>query len=159
MWIMLYADDVSLVCDDAEKLRAAVTVMDAHSCVGGLTISTKKTKVLVAGRDAAAQAAGAVITLRGDQLEVVSQFKYLGSIFTSDCTLDAEIHHWVAAANSAFQRIKHANIWAMSLSVNFSSALSCLFCYTLWRHGLLCQNILARWLFSRWTACGISVAK
>ena len=57
------------------------------------TISTKKTKVLVVGRNAAAQAAESVITLRGDQLEVVSQFKYLGSVFNSDCTLDAEITH------------------------------------------------------------------
>ena len=64
-------------------LRAAVTIMDATFLPWGLTISTKKTKVLVAGRDAAAQAAGAVITLQGDQLEIVSQFKYLGSIFTS----------------------------------------------------------------------------
>ena len=30
-----------------------------------------------------------VITLPGDQLEVVSQFK--GSVFTSDCTLDPDI--------------------------------------------------------------------
>ena len=41
-------------------------------------------------RNAAAKAAGSVITLRGDQLEVVSQFKYLGSVLTSDCTLDSE---------------------------------------------------------------------
>ena len=45
-------------------------------------------------RNAAAQAADSVITLRGDQLEVVvSHFKYLGSVLTSDCTLDSEITH------------------------------------------------------------------
>ncbi|KAA6418079.1 MAG: hypothetical protein FRX49_11920 [Trebouxia sp. A1-2] len=68
--------------------------------------STKKTKVLVVGRNAAAQAAESIITLRGDQLEVVSQFKYLGSVFTSDCTLDAEMTHRVTAANSAFQQLR-----------------------------------------------------
>ena len=83
MWILLYADDISLICDSAEKLREAVTVMDTTILRSGLTISTKKTKVLVVGRNDAAQAADLVITLRGDQLEVVSQFKYLGSIFTS----------------------------------------------------------------------------
>ncbi len=66
----------------------------------------------VVGGNAAAQAADSVITLRGDQLEVVSHFKYLGSIFTSDCTLDAEITHRVAAANSAFQKLRQANIWS-----------------------------------------------
>ena len=120
MWILLYADDISLVCDTAVKLREAVTIMDATFLRWGLTISTKKTKVLVVGRNAAAQAADSVIMLRGEQLEVVSQFKYLGSIFTSDCTLDAEITHRVAAANSAFQQLRRANIWssrALTLSV------------------------------------------
>ena len=89
----------------------AVTTMDATFLRWGLTISTKKTKVLVVGRNAAAQAADSVITLRGDQSEVVSQSKYLGSVFTSDCTLDAEITHRVAAANSAFQQFSWASIW------------------------------------------------
>ena len=58
--------------------------MDATFLPWGLTISTKKTKVLVAGRDVAAQAASEVMTLRGNPLEVASQFKHLGSIFTRD---------------------------------------------------------------------------
>jgi len=29
MWILMYADDISLACDTAEKLRVAVTTMDA----------------------------------------------------------------------------------------------------------------------------------
>ena len=124
MWILMYADDISLACDTAEKLRVAVTTMDATFLRWGLTISTKKTKVLVVGRNAAAQAAESVITLRGDQLEVVSQFKYLGSVFTSDCTLDAEITHRVAAANSAFQHFRRASIWIFSaLTLSFESAI------------------------------------
>ena len=116
MWILMYADDISLACDTAEKLRVAVTNMDATFLRWGLTIS----KVLLVGRNAAAQAADSVITLRGDQLEVVSQFKYLGSVFNSDCTLDAEITHQVTAANSAFQQLRRVNIWssrALTLSV------------------------------------------
>ena len=112
MWILMYADDISLACDTAEKLRVAVTTMDATFLRWEVTISTKKTKVLVVGRNAAAQAAESVITLRGDRLEVVSQFKYLGSVFNSDCTLDAEITHRVTAANSAFQQLRRVNIWS-----------------------------------------------
>ena len=103
MWSLMYADDISLACDTAEKLMEAVTTMDATFLHRGLTISTKKTKVLVVGRNAAAQAADAVITSLGDQLEVVSHFKYLGSVFTSDCALDSGITHGVTTANSAFQ--------------------------------------------------------
>ena len=50
MWILIYADDISLACDTAEKLRVAVTTMDATFLRWGLTISTKKTKVLVVGK-------------------------------------------------------------------------------------------------------------
>ncbi len=112
MWILMYANDISLACDTAEKLRVAVTTMDATFLRWGLTISTKKTKVLVVSRNAAAQAADSVIMLRGDQVEVVFQFKYLGSTFNSDCTLDAEITHRVTAANSSFQQLRRVNVWS-----------------------------------------------
>lgn len=101
--------DISLICDTAEKPREAVIVIDATFLRWGLTVSTKKTKVLVVNRDAAAQSA-----------EVVSQFKYMGSIFTSDCTLDTKIMHRVIAAHDAFQQVRQANTWssrAMTLSV------------------------------------------
>ncbi len=98
MQILLYADDISLACDTAEKLREAVITMDATCLQSGFTISIiiKKTKVLIVGRNAAAQAADSVIMLRGDQAEVVSHYKYLGIVFTSDCTSDAETLHGVA---------------------------------------------------------------
>ena len=76
--------------------------------------------MLVVGRDAAAQKFEPIIVIRGEQLEVASQFNYLGSIFTSDCTLDAEVTHRVGAANGAFQQLRRANIWsskALTLSV------------------------------------------
>ena len=118
MWILLYADDISLVCDDIESLTAAVTVMDTTFVQWGLTISTKKTKVLVVSRpDVAVQSPNIVI--RGEKLEVVSQFKYLGSIFTSDNTLDAEIASRIASANGAFARLHRAKVWttkALSLT-------------------------------------------
>jgi len=50
--------------------------------------------------------------ITNDQLQVVSQFKYLGSVFISDCTLDAELTHRVTAANSAFQQLSRVNIWS-----------------------------------------------
>ena len=73
IWMLLYADDLSVVCDDIESLQAAVTLMDATFVQWGLTISTKKTNVLVVGKDAAEQSANAVITIRGEVLQVVSQ--------------------------------------------------------------------------------------
>ena len=64
MWILSYADDISLVCDDIASLRAAVTLMDATFVQWGLTISTKKTKLL--GRDAAEQSPNVVLSSKGE---------------------------------------------------------------------------------------------
>ena len=86
--------------------------MDATFLRWGLTISTQKTEVLVLGRDAALETAEPVIVLRGEQLEVVSHCKYLGSISTSDGTLDAEMTHRVVAAKGAFQQLRQAHIWS-----------------------------------------------
>ena len=127
MWILLYihADDISLVCDNSESLRAA-TLMDVTFVQWGLTISTKKTKVLVVGKDAAEQSTNAVITIRGEVLEVVSHSKYLGSMFTSDGMLDTEIAHRVAGAGNAFARLHQAKVWsskALSTKLQFLQAI------------------------------------
>ena len=65
------------------------------------TISTEKTKVLVVGKDAEAQASNAVNTFTTDNLEVVPQIRRLGSMFTSSNTLDAEVHHRIAMTSLA----------------------------------------------------------
>ena len=72
--------------------------------------------------------------LRGDQLEVVSHFKYLSSVFSSDCTLNAEITHHIAAANSAFQQLRRANIWS-SRALTLSLKMHRRVCFAvLWRN-------------------------
>ena len=54
----------------------------------------------------------ASITIPGETLEVVSEFKYLGSIFPSDATLDAAVAHRVAIPSSAFARLRRAEAWS-----------------------------------------------
>ena len=64
-----------------DHLRTAVSHMDSTFLQWGLTISTKKTQVLVVGRDIEAQMSNANITIRGDTLEVVSDFQVFGQDF------------------------------------------------------------------------------
>ena len=52
MWILLYADDISLICDDIVNFSTAVSIMDSTFTQWGLTINTNKTKALVVGHDA-----------------------------------------------------------------------------------------------------------
>ena len=112
MWILLYADDISLICDDIVNFSTAVSIMDSTFTQWGLTINTNKTKVLVVGHDAETQAANTDIYIRGHKLEVVSSFTYLGCIFASDATIDAEVTHQVAAAIVAVVRLRKAKVWS-----------------------------------------------
>lgn len=106
IWILMYADDIALVTEDADSLRVALDLPDSTFSEWGLTVCSAKTKLLVVGRDADAQAAHLNITLRSDRLEVVFKFKYLGSMTTSDNTLEAEVSHRIASTGFAWHQLK-----------------------------------------------------
>ncbi len=54
--------------------------------------------------------ANASVCMRSEELKVVSHFKCVSSISTSDCTLDAVIAHRVADANGAFAQLQPAKV-------------------------------------------------
>ncbi len=63
----------------------------------------------------------AVIIFRGQALEVVSHFRHLGSMITSDGMLHTKTTHRVARANSDFARLHQAKVWVskpLSLRIN-----------------------------------------
>ena len=107
----MYADDIALLAEDVASLKAAIELRDTVVFDWGWTVSTSKTKILVIGRDSDTQAAALDIKLRGDSLEVVSKFKYLGSIFTSDGCLDAELSHHLVSAGIAWHHLKARQLW------------------------------------------------
>ena len=78
----------------------------------GLTVSTQKTKVLVVGKDAEVHARNLHIPIRGVELETVTEFKYLRSIFTADNTIDKEVNHRIAKAGYAWHTLKVAKVWS-----------------------------------------------
>ena len=69
-----------------------------------MEVSLEKTKCLVTGPSDTVQ-----VTVRGTDLEQVSEFTYLGSIQTEDCSSVREIKVRIAKATSVLSRLKH--IW------------------------------------------------
>ena len=116
MWMLMYADDIALISGDVASLKAAIGLLDTVFSDWGLTVSTAKTKSLVIGRDAQIQAANLSVQICGVPLEVVHKFKYLGSIFMSDGTLDAEILHRIASAGIAWHQLKSGKGWSSNMS-------------------------------------------
>lgn len=88
-----YTDDTALLAPTATDLQAELDMLQVVVQAYGQEISIQKTKVLVVRGNPANTVAQQQqsIYVAGTELEVVSSFKYLGSIETSQATMDEEI--------------------------------------------------------------------
>ncbi|KAG7296805.1 hypothetical protein JYU34_020747 [Plutella xylostella] len=96
-WCILYADDIALISRSASDLQGTfnrwVDEIERH----GLRISRTKTEYMecdYGGTDAL----GCDITIENTPLPKVSQFKYLGSVLTTDANVDEDVTHRVNTA-------------------------------------------------------------
>lgn len=106
--LLMYADDMALTCSSAEELLQFLQVMDDVCAECGLCINAAKTEVMSVDRKGKDPLA-AEIVLRGGRVKQVTQFKYLGSLVTSNCTFEAEINARIAKAGAAFHGLRH--VW------------------------------------------------
>ena len=96
---IMYADDLCFVAESPEVLQQLVTNLHKQCCTFGLKISIKKTEVMSSDNHGRQEL---TIMLGEDVLKQVDKFRYLGSIITSKCDLDAEINSRIGAAAAAF---------------------------------------------------------
>ena len=71
-----YADDLTLVAESASELQAMVSTLDRACTRWGMTINATKTKTMTVGKEEENEV---TIALRGNPLEAVESFSYLGS--------------------------------------------------------------------------------
>ena len=105
----MYADDCALVSHTAEGLQQSANLFAAACERFGLTISIKKTEVMLQPA-AKTSRVEPRIAINGSVLKVVNQFTYLGSILTDDCTLDREIEARIRKASVAYGRLRD-RVW------------------------------------------------
>ena len=100
-----FADDTALLAitrAGAEKaLRQYMKVAEDF----GLTVSTSKTKLMVAGREVTADDK-APIQVRDGQIESVTEFSYLGSVIASSGRVQPDIDRRIAQASKAFGTLR-----------------------------------------------------
>ena len=99
--ILLYADDMVLMCDTTQGLVEMVTRLDAVTQQWGLDISQPKTKILSIDRNDSVPPFS--ISLRGEEIEHVDEFVYLGRLNGQHPSLSAEITRRLNAAKKAFR--------------------------------------------------------
>ena len=100
--ILLYADDMAIVCDCEKGLVKLVKKLDEVTQAWCLDISQEKTKILTVTRTKNAPPIN--ISLRNEDLENVEKFKYLGRTFTNTPDLTPEITTRIQKASSNFYK-------------------------------------------------------
>ncbi len=102
---LLFADDAALTSHTEEGLQQLVCRL-SHACKEyGLTISLKKTNVMVQDVDSPP-----TITIDGYKLEVVENFTYLGSTISSSLSIDVEVNGRIAKAAAVMARLNQ-RVW------------------------------------------------
>ena len=95
--ILLYADDTVIISDTPKGLNKSLHVFHEYCKAWGLKINNEKSKVLVFGRDSK----NYKFTINKETIEKVKTFKYLGTLFTSNCRYIETIKHNIKQASRA----------------------------------------------------------
>ena len=108
----LFADDIAKGASTEEKMQKGVDQVSDSSDSYDLTISIKRTEVvyqLAPGKPYKEP----TITVKGQRLQVVDKFTYLGSTLPRVVHIDDEVNARTAKASAAFGRLR-GSIWDRS---------------------------------------------
>lgn len=102
---LLFADDAAIVSHDEQSLQAMMNRLSWACDLFSLTISVRKTEILVQGVEDMPN-----ITLGSDALTTSSNFTYLGSVITQNLSLDDELSCRIGKAATTFGRLS-GRVW------------------------------------------------
>ena len=103
---LLFADDAALVAHTELALQRLTTCFADASRLFGLEVSLKKTEVMAQGTDSPPS-----IHIGDYPLNLVSQFKYLGSTISSNLSLEPEISARIAKAAGVMSKLQK-RVWS-----------------------------------------------
>ena len=105
--MLLYADDIVLFCEDVNELQSILTIYDNTFSRFGLTIATDKTKTISFNVPEEVMTSKSLVTLKGEPIENVRQFKYLGHMLSNESlNSSAFINHQISSAYSKWNELK-----------------------------------------------------
>ena len=102
MKILAYADDLILLMNDVSELQKGIDCLNVACEEFGMKISVGKTKVMHVGKSREE----VVCVLDGEELEQVSEFKYLGTIFSEDGRLVKEFEERRKKGNAVASQLR-----------------------------------------------------
>ena len=107
----LFADDMTKGAPTEQKMQKGVDQV-SDSCDSYLTISIKKTEVVYQPATGKPYKEP-TITVKGQRLQVVDKFTYLGSTLSRVVHIDDEVNARIAKTSAAFGRLR-GSIWDRS---------------------------------------------
>ena len=85
-----YADDLVILCDNQYELQSQIDNLAKYCSENSLKLNEKKTKILVFHKG---RMPNCSFYLGNEELEIVSEFKYLGFIFTCQLSFSKHVHY------------------------------------------------------------------
>ena len=113
---MLACDDAALICSSRADMDVAARIFEEVTVEFGLTLSILKTKLLVAGVHLTTGDL-ASLELGGGSVEVVKEFKYLGSLIEAHGRMTGEVTCQIAQASRVFGELCSSVFTACDLSL------------------------------------------
>ncbi|MES9976207.1 MAG: reverse transcriptase domain-containing protein [Candidatus Thiodiazotropha sp.] len=110
IWIadLEFADDIVILADNPSNLQPVLDRINHYAAAIGLQINATKTKFFTTSADPSPQ-----LTIQGEEIELVSTFRYLGSTLLPNGQAKEEIPIRINKARFAFQQLKRS-LWNRS---------------------------------------------
>ena len=138
-----YADDCALVAHTPEDLQQSIIALCSIYSAMGLAVNTEKTEVLHQwfGTD---HPVPPEIRIGETVLKTTNQFCYLGSILSSNCSVDAEINSRIGKACAAFAKLRKNVIHTHNLRLATRVAVYKAICISTLLYGLETMTLYRR---------------
>ena len=99
LFLLLYADDTAILTENAEEMQKSLDVLKQYCDTSGLHLNVDKTKILVFSRGKIRNLPD--IFFNNEKIEVVFEYKYLGTLFNFNNRFQKAIKNQYLAANRA----------------------------------------------------------
>uniref|UniRef100_A0A0K8SIW0 Reverse transcriptase domain-containing protein n=1 Tax=Lygus hesperus TaxID=30085 RepID=A0A0K8SIW0_LYGHE len=100
LMVLFFADDISILADSVPDAQMKMRILEDYCRENHLTINSKKSKIMTFGKGGRPKRRRSIFC-KGEELEYVTTFQYLGVLFSSNGKFTANKDMFVSKAKSA----------------------------------------------------------
>ena len=104
IFTLLYADDTVILAESASQLQMALDAAHEYCETWGLSVNSNKTKVMIFSKGRIRIKPS--LNFGGNELEVVDEYVYLGTTFSSNGSMKAAVEKQILQANRALFKLQ-----------------------------------------------------